>query len=97
MSEANAARDVGVFWLPSKPKLICRNYSTGNVRALERDESLSTTNRSDKFPRIRSLSSLVSKSSCQLGERPISESFFKGLAEKYDRKNAQESRDNSRN
>ena len=100
MCEEEADKTDGIVWRTSKPKLISRNYSTGNLQSLEKQPAVleSTSNGLSKFAEVpkrrerkRSLASLLSVPSIQtqLEGRSTSESFFKEFAEKFDAKLAE--------
>eukprot|EP00795_Rhopilema_esculentum_P002259 gene2259-17867_t len=78
MLETEEDKTDGIVWQTTKPKLICRNYSTGNLQGEERQAVNETTS--------KSLSSLAGVPSNQLEQKPVPESFFKGLVEQYDSK-----------
>ena len=95
----------GIVWQKTKPQLISRNFSTGNLQALERrvNESNLNTGSTSAAPsafggfstiferkRQRSLSSLFSTEQDKPEERQPSESFFKEFMNKYDPKGASE-------
>ena len=87
MLETEEERTDGIVWQTTKPKLICRNYSTGNLQSAERQAVNETSSGPQgDLPRNRSLSSLAGVSINQLEQKPVPGSFFKGLVEKYDSK-----------
>ena len=96
----------GIVWQKTKPQLISRNFSTGNLQALERrvnESNLNAASTSTAAPtgfggfstiferrRQRSLSSLFSTEQDKPEERQPSESFFKEFMNKYNPKGASE-------
>ena len=97
--DKNTDKTDGIVWQTTKPKLIARNYSTGNLQSLENRvaESESGVARPELSPikeqrtRRSSLSSLfMGNTQPVFVQKSPGESFFKELMEKYDQKKEQE-------
>lgn len=99
-NSGGADKTDGIIWQTTKPKLISRNLSTGNLQSLERRVSESTgfvaARPEQPSSPMKGKSRRSSLSSLFLGQTPPvvvqrgpSESFFKELIEKYDMKEEQ--------
>ena len=91
----DADRTDGIVWQTTKPKLISRNFSTGNLQTLEKRPSGLTHEgtRPDQLNHVKELQNRKGSLPSAFGneppietQRPRGGSFFKDLMDKYDLK-----------